>query len=146
MIFGFVSSISELGIGEELRMTIEGTPEFFSFYNCTHLWIMILHTVNIIVNDLVLFLITLIIDLLLVVHIRKELSKKKRILISIHETSGLGKSKKLKKLQQIKNSHEDTNKMVVSSLVLFLICRLPELTFEAHLLFLSFKSSNYTYE
>ena len=101
------------------------------FYMYSETWISIVNTIHYVVNDFVLFFFNLVIDLMLVTAIRKNLAPKKRSILKSKET----KKKNKTKLDEIQKSHDDTNKMVILSLVLFVMCRLPELAFEVHLLF-----------
>ena len=97
--------------------------------------------VHIVVNDLVIFLHNLIIDVLLVVQIRKDLSAKKRVVLRLQQSSPQTAAKKI---QDIMGSYDDTNRMVVLNLALFVLCRLPELAFESHLVLFKYKSESAT--
>ena len=113
----------------------------FSFYFMNRQWIVIMNTVHIIVTDFFIFFLNLIFDLCLVVHIRKELSKKKKLILKSSSKKG-----QAKKLKEIKKAHDDTNKMVILSLSLYILSRLPELIFEMHLFIRYEKTTIYAYE
>ena len=82
------------------------------------------------INDGLALLLNLIIDVMLVVHIRSDLSKK--LEISGHS----GKKEIEKKKKEKETTERKMNKMIVYQLILYFFCRLPELVFYAHFLFL----------
>lgn len=76
-------------------------------------------------NDAILFLVNLIIDILMVINVKKDVRLKKGVLSK--QSKILTKLNKEKQIDSIKNISEDLNKMIYMSLMVFFICRLTEL-------------------
>ena len=94
-------------------------------------WKAALYSIHYIINDLVLLVFNLVIDIILVVRVRKNLKKKEHFSAESTES----KNDLKKKRKSVKN---DTNKIIIYQVILFLICRFPELIFYMHFLFFSF--------
>ena len=131
IVFGLSSSTAELKKDTKTLENAQNLNMFVSFYNVNETWVFIMNCIHVIANDIVLFIFYFLVDILLVVQVRKDLSKKKKIILK--ETA---KHVKIKKLQDIQKTHDDTNKMVVFNLFLFFLCRLPEFFFHLQLVIL----------
>ena len=99
------------------------------FYNSKY-WVAIVYLVHFIINDLVIFLLSLTVDIFLVIRIRQALAKKKKLNLKTLKTSKSNLSQTTKNLNEIKKAYDDTNRMVLMSLGLYVVCRLPELAFK----------------
>ena len=134
LVFGFVSSFYETLEDNSFLFSLRlfGYPAIMVFYNSQY-WVAVVHEIHFFINDSVIFILNLIVDLLLVIQIRKDLAKKKKINLKTLKASKSKQSHTRKTLNEIKKSYDDTNKMVLLSLGLYVVCRLPELAFEIHL-------------
>ena len=84
-------------------------------------WLFMLHYT---INDLILFSIQMIVDILLVIQIKKDLRTKKATLRS---TMGRKKEENvIKKLNYLSHISNETNRMIIYSLTLNIFYRLPE--------------------
>ena len=134
-----LSSSAEFGKSYNFTGGGYGYRLFASIYNTLTEWIIVMSTVHIVLNNLVLFLLNFLIDVLLVVHVRKDLSKKKRSVVNESTT------KSTKKLDDIKKARLDTNRMIVLSLLLFFITCAPELSLELYFVFAKFEAIPYSF-
>ena len=133
LIFGFGTTFCK--IFEDSSYLTDDQYEIVKvFYNYQDDWITIVRSIHYVVNDILVFSLNFGIDVALVIKVRKDLAKKKKLVKRIAESSKKSK-KKNKNIDDIQKAQEDTNKMILLSLVLFLLCRLPELSFELHFLF-----------
>lgn len=144
-VFSFVSSIFKCFEDSSVTELYFNKAFVKNFYNYTDAWITIVRTVHYVINDFVLILFNFVIDLVLVVKIRKELSQKKQLTKKMVERFDSSKSTYRKKIDEIKKAHDDTNRLIIWALCLFMVCRLPELVFELHFLFLKPSDDMFSY-
>ena len=90
------------------------------FYYLWHCFLLVLYRTN------------LIVDILLVVHIRKDL--KKKALFSVSD-SGKSKADLEKRQKEKKSTERKTNKLIVYQIIMYVFCRLPELVYYIHFAF-----------
>ena len=89
--------------------------------------------IHYLLNDFVLILANLIVDILLVCLIRRDL----RLKVDFKANSQTHETEDYKKtLLLVKQTEKSTNKMIIYSSMVYIICRLPELAFNVHLMFL----------
>ena len=86
------------------------------------------------------------IDILLVIKIRNDLESKKEFAINNYNSSSSNensilKEKFEKKLDEITKAERNTIKMIVYSLLLYTVCRLPELCLYMYLIIVDQASS-----
>ena len=95
-------------------------------------WFNVLYVAHFVINDFILLVVNLAIDLLLVVHIRGNLKKKDAL------TTEVGTSQKDvdRRLKEKQAAERNTNKLLVYQIIMFILCRFPELTFRIHILFI----------
>ena len=115
-----------------------------AFYNYLSPWVTVLHVGHYVLNDGVLFVINLVVDIMLVRRMRANLAKKLVFVKNFTEASGQSDKDKQKR-DEIEKANSDGNKLIVSSLVFFVFCRLPEAAFELHLLFIGIGDLNSYY-
>ena len=99
-------------------------------------WFQTIYILHYFLNDLVFLVINFIVDLKLFAGIRKNLDLKRKNLGS-SELDSAGQrqnSQNSKKLDEIKKTQSNTNKLIVYSVVVYLFCRVPELVFYIHLI------------
>ena len=77
--------------------------------------------------DFVILLINLIVDIWLVIHVKRGLKQKKAFNHKLLNDS-VGRNKQAeKRLDEIRKSEKSANQMIIFSLVVYIFCRLPEL-------------------
>ena len=144
LVFGFGTSFVKFLEDNSFTEMNVGWSLIQNFYMYLESWITVIHLAHYVLNDFIMVLINLVIDILLVIDIRKNLShKKKSILKLIKENKNSARTKQ--KLDEIQKSHNDSNKMVIISFILFVLCRFPELAFEVHLATLRVKEDGKYY-
>ena len=101
-----------------------------------------------ILNDLVILAIVLVIDIRLILVVKRSLSQKIQVRISFQNldsvaTNTSASSKRLKEEYDNKKSIENkANAMIVANMVLYLICRVPEMAATFFYYFHLFRSSS----
>ena len=142
MIFSFGSSVCKCF--EDSTYFVIGVlaPDFLQkFYNYTDFWITVLRTAHYVINDFVFFLLNFVVDIVLVVSVRKDLAQKKKLTKKMTKKS----KENYKKIDEIKKAQDDTSKLIIFTFFLLVICRIPELAFELHFLFINLNESMYSY-
>ena len=110
-------------------------------------WLRIVSLIHYVINDLVLFLTQMIIDILLVIQIKRDIRSKKQNLKTrstnkkSRDRDGKTKNKQLEYLSQVST---EANKMIIYSLFFNALFRLPEfsLYFYLNVLFQNIKNSD----
>ena len=105
-----------------------------------HKWFAVIYIMHYFINDGLFFLMTFFVDIKLFLLVRRDLALKKV------NTLFNNSAQESKKLASINKAESEMNKMVVSSFVFYLLCRLPELAFYFHLILLrgfSIQNSEY---
>ena len=127
------TKILEYSAQSRIEVYTELETPYWNFYMLTFWWFDLIYAAHYIINDFLLLFVNLAVDFCLVAHIRCDLKKKERF--SLKTT----KSKiEIEKKQKEKISAENkTNKMIAYQIILFGICRLPELVYYFHFFFLS---------
>ena len=96
-------------------------------------WFQVLFVGHYIINDLVLSLVNLFFDILLVFAIRDNLRKKERV--AKETTSSSSKSDLDKKKKEKRKAERRTNKLIIYQMILYILCRFPEIVFSSHFFF-----------
>ena len=105
----------------------------FDLIESKHWFIVFIYLFHYIFNDFFLLILNLIIDIRLVILVRRDLSTKRRFAIknfNSNKSSNVSTvlEKNLKKtLDEISVAEKNTNKMIIYSFIVYLLCRLPEL-------------------
>lgn len=162
-IFEYKISTDQYGLNDDYLASNEA-PKLNIFYlvNDSYqnlkLLFMISYYLHYILNDFILLSANFLVDLALVKQVRRDLRAKKKFLKELRmkfkiktktKSTGLSELKnKLilhEKLEQIAEAEENTNKMILYSLILFAFCRLPELILYMYLLNTSDLNADTTY-
>lgn len=99
-------------------------------------WFLYSYIMHYAINDILLLFINFLIDLKLFIVLRGHLVVKRRNIQLCNLTQA-------KKLAEIRKAESNSNKLVIYSFIVYLICRLPELVFYTHLLFVHDNSIDY---
>ena len=155
-LFSFLTSytkINEYGFDGLNYFAQTESPRLFIFDLVTgKYWFYVtIYVFHYIFNDFILLLINLIIDIRLVIEIRRDLKSKKDFAIKNHdkssatttatttttttENNAILEAKYKEKLNDIKKANKNTIKMIVYSFMLYFFCRFPELCFYLYLIF-----------
>ena len=130
---GLLSSvkITKDQINHNIKYIIYDAPNPFGLdlRNFSHFTIsIVLHLAHYILNDFLLLIINLIIDIFLVVHIKRDLKKKIENKLKAMNANSMYDAKKMKEMLCKKKSVEKkANALVLSNMVIYGLCRLPEL-------------------
>ena len=115
-------------------------PLYFTIFSLKHLQKFPLLTsgflLHYLLNDFVFLAFNLVIDIFLVRLVRQDLRMKVVFSLNSHNPDD-PRAKKV--LSDVKKIEKNTNKMIVYTLLLYLLCRMPELAFSIHLLFVNKK-------
>ena len=88
---------------------------------------LLLYLTRYLLNDLIRHVLNLLVDIALVREIKLNLNKKKLFHKKLlHASNGTNKDA-AKKLHDIRKTHKNSNKLIVFSFLVYIICRLPEL-------------------
>ena len=79
-----------------------------------------------ILNDFILLMLNLLIDLMLVRKIKRDINKKRRILFALFRSRAELDST-ARKRQELDKAEANTNKLIIYSVLVYIICRVPEL-------------------
>ena len=108
-------------------------PEFNILHIRGKTWFIAIYSIHYLLNDSVLLLLNFVIDLKLFFVIRRDLATKR---FNIEQRNSSKSTAGSKSLDDIEKSESNINKMVIYSFLVYLICRVPELVFYLHLLFI----------
>lgn len=86
---------------------------------------MVSYLIHYLLNDAILLFFNLTVDILLVKIIKKDLSAKKVLLVKLN--NGGDDEKQTEKYNNIIEAEKNTNKMIIYTFMMYLICRFPEL-------------------
>jgi hypothetical protein len=121
-----LSKIFEFDLGENDAVAINDTPNRFYMNEDKEfqIWV-VFYFLHYILNDLVFLTINLIIDIKLIKIVKLDLKQKNEIQKKMNENKNKINSKKNE--DEKKQAENKTNQMIIYSIVLYIICRLPEL-------------------
>ena len=89
-------------------------PSFYVSVQLKFLWLKFIYIAHYIINDGILLLINLVIDIRLLITLKRDLAKKRENII---KTDSTGKGKKMDEIQR---AESDANKLVIYTFILYL--------------------------